>query len=73
MPPGAPPERVAALRQAFVQVLQDKELLAEAAKMNLDIDVLSGTDFQGIVERIYATPAPVVKRAINALVYKPPK
>ncbi len=43
MPPGAPPERAAAIRQAFVQVLQDKDLLAEAAKMNLDIDVLSGS------------------------------
>jgi tripartite-type tricarboxylate transporter receptor subunit TctC len=73
MPPGSPPERIAAIRQAFVQVLQDKELLAEAAKMNLDIDVLSGTDLQGIVERIYATPQTVVKRAINALVYSPPK
>jgi tripartite-type tricarboxylate transporter receptor subunit TctC len=73
MPPGAPPERVAALRQAFVQVLQDTELLAEAAKMNLDIDTLSGTDFQGIVGRLYATPAPVVKRAIAALIYNQPK
>jgi tripartite-type tricarboxylate transporter receptor subunit TctC len=73
MPPGAPPERIAALRQAFVQVLQDKELLAEAAKISLDIDVLSGTDLQAIVERIYATPPAVVKRAINALVYAPPK
>ena len=42
-------------------------------KMNLDIELLSGTDLQGIVERIYATPAPVVKRAINALVYNQPK
>ncbi len=70
MPPGAPPERVAAIRQAFVQVLNDKDLLAEAAKMNLDIDPLSGADLQGIVERLYATPAPIVKRAVMALGYK---
>jgi tripartite-type tricarboxylate transporter receptor subunit TctC len=73
MPPGAPPERAAAIRQAFVQVLQDKELLAEAAKMNLDIEPLSGTELQGIVAKLYATPAPIIKRAINALVYAPPK
>jgi hypothetical protein len=73
MPPGSPPERVAAIRQAFVEVLQDKDLLADAAKMNLDIEGLSGTEFQDIVTRIYATPAPIVKRAINALVYTPPK
>jgi hypothetical protein len=71
MAPGAPLERIAALRQAFTQALQDKELLAEAAKMNLDIDPLSGTELQDIVERLYATPAPVVKRAISALVYQP--
>jgi tripartite-type tricarboxylate transporter receptor subunit TctC len=73
MPPGSPPERVAAIRQAFVQALADKELLAEAAKMNLDIDILSGNDLQDIVSRIYSTPAPIVKRAIAALVYTPPK
>jgi tripartite-type tricarboxylate transporter receptor subunit TctC len=73
MPPGSPPERVAAIRQAFVQALQDKALLDDAGKMSLDIDVLSGTDLQAIVSRIYATPAPIVKRAIAALVYNPPK
>ncbi|MCC6887020.1 MAG: hypothetical protein IT536_00565 [Hyphomicrobiales bacterium] len=73
MAPGAPEARVAAIRKAFVQVLQDKELRAEAAKMNLDIDPLSGTELQEIVERLYATPAPIVKRAIAALIYAPPK
>jgi hypothetical protein len=71
MPPGSPPERVAALRAAFVKALEDKDLLAEAAKMNLDIDVLTGTDLQATVERIYATPAPIVERAVKALVYAP--
>ena len=56
-----------------MQALADKQLLAEAAKMNLDIEVLSGNDLQDIVTRIYATPAPIVKRAIAALVYTPPK
>jgi tripartite-type tricarboxylate transporter receptor subunit TctC len=72
MPPGSPPERVTALRQAFVQALADKELLAEAARMHLDIDPLGGTELQAIVEKIYATPAPIVQRAIAALVYSPP-
>jgi tripartite-type tricarboxylate transporter receptor subunit TctC len=73
MAPGSPPARIAAIRQAFVQALQDKELLAEAGKMNLDIEALSGTELQDIVTRIYATPPPIVKRAIAALVYTPPK
>ena len=46
MPPGSPPERIAALRKAFVQALADKDLLAEAAKMNLDVDALSGDRLQ---------------------------
>jgi hypothetical protein len=41
--------------------------------MNLDIEALSGTDLQDIVGKIYATPAPIVKRAIASLVYNPPK
>ena len=73
MPPGAPPERVAAIRQAFLRALADKDLLAEAKKMNLDIEPLSGTDLQAIVGKIYSTPAPILKRAIAALVYNPPK
>jgi tripartite-type tricarboxylate transporter receptor subunit TctC len=72
MAPGAPPERIAALRQAFNQAMQDKELLAEAAKLKLDIDPLSGAELQAIVERLYATPEATIKRAITALVYKPP-
>jgi hypothetical protein len=73
MAPGSPPERIAAIRKAFVQALADKELLAEAAKMNLDIEALSGNELQDIVTKIYSTPAPIVKRAIAALVYTPPK
>ncbi len=73
MPPGAPPERVEAIRAAFMQALADKDLLAEAKKMNLDIEALSGTELQAIVGKIYSTPAPIVKRAIAALVYHPPK
>jgi tripartite-type tricarboxylate transporter receptor subunit TctC len=73
MPPGSPPERSAAIRQAFVQALNDKDLLAEAAKMNLDIDALLGTELQAIVDKIYTTPEAIVKRAIGALVYNPLK
>lgn len=73
MPPGGPPDRIAAMRRAFVQVLADKDLLAEAAKLNLDIELMSGDELQTYVEGLYATPQEIVKRAINALVYTPPK
>jgi tripartite-type tricarboxylate transporter receptor subunit TctC len=72
-PPGSPPQRVVMMRKAFLQVLADKELLAEAAKMNLDIEAMSGDELQAVVSQIYATPAPIVERAIKALGYNSPK
>ena len=42
LPPGTPPDRVAALRKAFMAALRDPETLAEAKKMNLDLDALDG-------------------------------
>ena len=73
MPPGSPPDRVAVMRKAFLQVLADKDLLAEAEKINLDIEAMSGDDLQAVINRIYATPKPIVERAIKAMVYSPPR
>jgi tripartite-type tricarboxylate transporter receptor subunit TctC len=71
LPPGTPPDRVAALRKAFMAALADPEALAEAKKMNLDLDALSGEDVQAEVAKAYAIPANIVERAKQALVYKP--
>ena len=71
MPPGVPGERVAALRAAFMAALQDKETLAEAARMKLDLDALSGEEVQAEVARVFATPHHIVVRAKQALIYKP--
>jgi tripartite-type tricarboxylate transporter receptor subunit TctC len=71
MPPGSPPNRVAMMRKAFLQVLADKDLLAEAEKLKLDIDAMSGDELQGIINQIYATPKPIVDRAIKAMGYAP--
>jgi tripartite-type tricarboxylate transporter receptor subunit TctC len=70
LPPGVPADRVAALRQAFMQTFQDKEIVAEAAKMQLDINALSGEAVQKAVADAYATPANIVERAKQAQVYK---
>jgi tripartite-type tricarboxylate transporter receptor subunit TctC len=67
MPPGVPAERVAALRRAFVEALQDKQLLAEAAKMNLDVQTISGQDLQDLVAQLYTTPPTIISRAKQAL------
>jgi tripartite-type tricarboxylate transporter receptor subunit TctC len=71
LPPGTPSERVAALRQAFMAALADKDTLAEAKKMNLDVDALSGEEVQVEVAKAYGMPPTIVERARQALVYKP--
>jgi tripartite-type tricarboxylate transporter receptor subunit TctC len=51
--PGTPKPRVQILRQAFANVLQDPELLAEAKKANFAIDYVSGEELENIVHGLY--------------------
>jgi tripartite-type tricarboxylate transporter receptor subunit TctC len=69
---GVPPARVTLLRKALIAALKDQELLAEAAKMRLDIDPVSGEELQALVEKVYAAPPPIIARAADALIYRPP-
>ncbi len=73
LPPGVPAERVAALRKAFVDTLEDPALHADAQKGQLDLDYMSGADLQALVTKLYALPASIVARAKQALVYTQPK
>jgi tripartite-type tricarboxylate transporter receptor subunit TctC len=72
MPPGMPAERVAALRTAFMATMRDGELAAEAQKIGLDIDPISGEELQALAEKIFATPAAMVEQTRQAFVYKAP-
>jgi tripartite-type tricarboxylate transporter receptor subunit TctC len=58
-PPGIPADRMAALRKAFMDTMKDGEFLAEAEKMKLEINPVSGDVVQEIVQEIYQTPKPV--------------
>jgi tripartite-type tricarboxylate transporter receptor subunit TctC len=71
LPPGVPAERVTALRTAFMQAFGDKTLRAEADKMQLDVDAMSGDDLQKLVADLYATPPHLVERARQALTVRP--
>jgi tripartite-type tricarboxylate transporter receptor subunit TctC len=62
-PPGVPPARVKALRDAFSAMLRDTELLAEVNKLNLDWDPMSGEDLQRYVEQISNVSPDLIKRA----------
>jgi len=59
-PPDLPRERVDELRAAFDAANKDPELLAEAKKLKLDIDPVSGGELQQVVEQLFATPKDVL-------------
>jgi tripartite-type tricarboxylate transporter receptor subunit TctC len=61
-PPGVPTDRVAVLRAAFMATLQDKDFLAEAAKLTLEINPVSGEAVQSIVQEVYRTPKSVASK-----------
>ena len=67
MPPGTPPERVAAIRQAFELTMKDAGFLAEAAKGQLDVAPLSGDTLQAIVMRSFAVSPDVLATAKKAM------
>jgi hypothetical protein len=58
-PPGIAAERVALLRKAFMDTLKNREFLAEAEKMKLEINPVSGEAVQQIVQEVYQTPKSV--------------
>ena len=49
LPPGAPPDRAAALEAAFGKAFADKELLADADKGRLEIDPIIGDEIRKLV------------------------
>ncbi|MDP2356437.1 MAG: tripartite tricarboxylate transporter substrate-binding protein [Beijerinckiaceae bacterium] len=65
--PGIPADRVATLRKAFVDTLNDPELRKEADKLQVDIDVLEGGAMQKFVAELYTTPADIVEKTRAAL------
>jgi tripartite-type tricarboxylate transporter receptor subunit TctC len=63
-PPGVPAERVAALRNAFDQLVKDPEFLRQAAETGTELDPKSGLETQAISNAILATPPDVVRSAL---------
>ena len=63
MSPDAPPERVAAMRQAFEDTMRDPQFLAEAEAAKFDIAVARGSDVGAIVRDIVEASPTVIERA----------
>lgn len=62
-PPGLDPPLAAVLRRAFAAAMQDPDLIAECARLKLEINYLSGDDIAALVARFYAFSPQVVARA----------
>lgn len=65
--PETPPARVAALRAGFEGMIKDPAFLAEASRLNLEIDPVSGIELQEIVTDLLKTPKSISKRLAEIL------
>jgi hypothetical protein len=62
-PPKIPAEPLKILRTAFDATVKDLEYLADAKKMKIDIEPLSGDKVQALVLKLHATPKDIVQKA----------
>jgi hypothetical protein len=62
-----PPERVAALRKAFQETMKDKDFLAEAKKIGLQIDPLDSETVAALVNKTIDAPADIIAKAKAAI------
>ena len=65
--PEVPADRVEALRRAFDQVMKDPEFLAEAKKLELDLNPLTGEKVLEIVKATIDAPPDILAKAKDAL------
>jgi tripartite-type tricarboxylate transporter receptor subunit TctC len=62
-PPGMPADRLAALRSAFDATMKDPEFVAEAEKLQMEIEPLTAEQIDKLLATAYATPKPIVQQA----------
>lgn len=70
LPPRVPEDRVKALRTAFTETMKDPKLIADANKIHLDVQSVSGEEVQELVAKMYKTPERIVQKAKQAMIYK---
>src|SRR5499426_2934303 len=67
LPPNVPAARVQALRRAFDATMKDPAYLAEAEKLKIEVEPLTGEEVASFVEQVMRTPAETVARVRAAL------
>jgi tripartite-type tricarboxylate transporter receptor subunit TctC len=70
-PPGVPDDRVALLRKAFQQAVEDPELRSDAERQRLAIDPTWGAEAEDVIKRLYQTPPQVVERTRKIVAVAP--
>lgn len=63
-PPDVPQDRITILRRAFDRTMQDQQFLAEAEKLAIDIEPVTGEEMQKVVIRITSLNRSAIDRAL---------
>ncbi len=69
-PPDVPADRVAALRRAFDATMKDPAFIADAKKIDIEVDAMTGEEMQKLITRILTFDKSVIARAQDLV--KPP-
>jgi tripartite-type tricarboxylate transporter receptor subunit TctC len=70
VPPGMPKDRLELLQKAFVDTLKDPELLAEARKSKLDIEVIDGPSIAKKLGQLFELQPAVIAKLKEVLLPK---
>jgi tripartite-type tricarboxylate transporter receptor subunit TctC len=66
-PPGIPPDRLRALRDALTATLKDGDFLADAAKVGLEVDPAPVEEVEALLKRYAAYPPEIFRKAQAAI------
>ena len=66
-PPGVPAERLAMLRAAFHEAVNDPKFLDDAKRQRIDVKEVPGTRIEQVMANAFATPPEIVKLANESL------
>jgi tripartite-type tricarboxylate transporter receptor subunit TctC len=66
-PPELPPHVMRMLRDAFNATMKDPEFVAEVQQRKLTLEPETGEYLEQLINRIYATPKPIVEKVANLI------
>ncbi len=69
-PPGVPADRIKILRASFQATMQDQAFLAEANRLNVEVDPVTGEKMAELVNRISGFDRPIIERALELTAVK---